>query len=478
MTHPARAFALAAVLAAAALAGCGGPSTPAADVDHLVVYSPHSDEIEQEFNTAFAAWYKAETGRDVDVSVPDAGGTSQILKRIQDKFLAGRHDVDVVFGGGPIFERMKQLGFLAPYELPDPLLAQLPKTVAGQPLYDEDYAWYGAAISSFGLIINTKVLSDRGLPMPTAWEAMGDPRYMDLVGGGDPTKSGSVRKAYEIILQAYGYDVGMALLARMGGCAREFYAGGSDIPRNTARGLIAMGPCIDFYAARQKVSEGGEHVAFVAPEGMTVVNCDPIGILAKAPNRAVAEKYVAFVMSPASQRLWMLPPGSEGGPKEHALQRLAVLPHLYTEAEAAGATPSMNPFELPPSDFFDTEKEVARIAVMPAYLHVALVENHGPLKEAFKAVVEAGAPEALMARLTEPLVREEEMLRLGREVWTPVVIPEDATDEEAETLKAEDEARLRRRSDIEVRWSETLRDRYETLADAARAAAAGVPATP
>jgi len=459
------------VMSLVGLVGCGGEE-PASGADSLVIYSPHSDEIRAEFEAAFKNWYLSQTGREVEVSWPDVGGTSLMLKRLQDKFLSGRDDVDVAFGGGAIYERMKQLGFLEPYRLPDDVLAAIPKTAAGQPLYDPEFHWYGAAISTFGLIYNKQIIQDRGLPMPETWEAMADPKYFGLVGAGDPAKSGSVRKACEIILQAYGYEKGMAILVRMAANAREFFASASDIPRACAQGEIAVGPCIDFYAQRQRLSEGGESIGFVTPKGLTVVNCDPVAVLKGAPNRHVAERFVEFVMRPEGQRLWMLPAGAPGGPKKYALERLAVLPSLY--GPNAGTRPAMNPFELPPADFYDAAKEDARLSILPDYLRVALVENHEPLVRAWRAVIRKGTPlEPGASLLVQPLLSEEEMARLGREVWTPGIVLEGATPDEQAEAQRKEEARQRRKSDLETGWSDQLRRRYEKISHLA----SGVPQT-
>ena len=442
--------------------GCGGGAAPAPDTDSLVIYSAHSDEIRTEFTEAFQAWYRQRTGRRVEVSWPDpGGGGTQILRRLEDKFHAGRYDVDIVFGGGMIFEPMKQLGMLEPYRLPEEVLALLPKEVAGQPLYDPEFHWYGAAISTFGLITNKQVIRDRGLPEVRDWEALGDPAYFGLVGSGDASKSGSVRKIYEIILQAYGYEKGMGLLVRMGANAREFFASSSEIPRSCAKGFLAVGPCIDFYAARQMRSEGGEHLGFLAPPGLTVINSDPIGILKKAPHRATAERFVEFVMRPEGQRLWMWPAGSPGGPKKIALERLSVLPHLYEAPEAAGRP---NPFRMKAAAFYDAEKENVRQTVLADYLRVALVENHAALRKAWQRLIEAGLPAAEVAELGRPLVSEEEMLRLGREVWMPILAADNATADEKANLTRREEARRRRKSDLETAWSRVLRARYERLA--------------
>ena len=355
---------------------------------------------------------------------------------------------------------------LQPHRLPEDVLAAVPKTVAGQPLYDPDFTWYGAAISTFGLIYNKTIIADKRLPPIQDWQALADPAYFGLVGAGDPSKSASVRKAYEIILQAYGYERGMRILMLMGANARNFYRSSSEIPMDGAKGFIALGPCIDFYALRQMRSEGGRNLGFLAPSGLTVVTCDPIGILKNAPHTETARKFVEFVMRPEGQRLWMLPAGSPGGPRQFTLERLAVLPSLYQAPATPSAGERLDPFKVAPPPFYDVAKENDRQVILADYLRVALVENHAALAAAWKAVIAAGAPEDLVAELTRPLVSEDEMGRLGREVWTPVLVPDDATADRKASLTRQEEERQRLRSDLVAAWGAAVRERYAALAKA------------
>jgi iron(III) transport system substrate-binding protein len=461
---------LLAMAAACAPGGCRHSEAQPAAEDRLVIYSPHADEIREEFGAAFEAWYLEQTGRTVDVQWPDAGGTSQMVRRLQDKSEAGRFDVDIVFGGGSkIYDDLRQLGLLEPYRLPEPLLKEIPPVVAGERMYDPGFSWYGAALSTFGLIYNKKVVRERGLPPIENWEAMAAPEYFGLVGPGDPSKSGSVRTAYAIILEAYGYEKGLALLVRMGANAREFYPGAGDIPRMCAQGFIAVGPCIDFYADRQRHSEGGEAIGFVAPKGLTILNADPIAILQKAPHRAVAEKFVEFVMSPAGQGLWMLPAGAPGGPRKFSLERMAVLPSIFELPAVKARGVETNPFTLPPAPFSTARKASAPIGVMTDYLRVAIVESQPRLQRAWKAILDAGMPPDLVQELVVPAATVEEMIVLGKEVWRPIVVPAGASPEEADQLQRQEEMRLRRKFETELGWQKTLRARYEDLT--ARAAA-------
>ena len=94
---------------------------------------------------------------------------------------------------------------------------------------------------------------------------------------------------------------------------------------------------------------------------------------------------------------------------------------------------------------------------------MALVENHEPLRKAWQALIAAGMPQPHSQLLVQPLLSEEKMARLGREVWTPIVTPEGATPEERAEARRKEEARQRRKSDLETAWSDQLRRRYEKI---------------
>jgi iron(III) transport system substrate-binding protein len=453
-----------AVILLAALAG-HAEAGDAADV--LVIYSPHYEAIEKEFTRAFASHYTKTTGRRVEIKWPDAGGSSGILRQLKDKYRQGIHDVDVVFGGGPIHAQLKAAGLLQRYRLPEALLAKLPKTIAGEPLYDPEFHWYGAAISTFGLIYNKRLVGGAGRSPVTEWMDMARPDFFGLVGAVDAGQSGSVRKAYEIILQAYGYEKGMRLLALMGANARDIGASASTIPRSCSRGFVALGPCIDFFAWRQMLAPGGEHLGFALPAGLTVINTDPISILSDAPHPEAAKAFVRFVMSLQGQKLWSLRAGTPGGPVETTLGRYAVLPEVYRGFGEYLMDGLASPLDAPPNATYDQDKENARIDLLPVYLDKLMIENKRPLTEAWRAVIDAGSPEDLVAELTRPIVTEEEMLRLAREVWAPVRVTDAMSAEERRAAERKEERRKRRRSDLKLQWSERFRAQFDRVREKA-----------
>ena len=66
---------------------------------------------------------------------------------------------------------------------------------------------YGDAVSTFGICYNLDRLADLGIKEPPLdWAAMADYRYFHQVGVADPTKSGSVAKAFEMIIHQQVHD--------------------------------------------------------------------------------------------------------------------------------------------------------------------------------------------------------------------------------------------------------------------------------
>ena len=102
---------------------------------------------------------------------------------------------------------------------------------------------------------------------------------------------------YEIILQTHGWKNGFALLTKIGGNVRRFSAGANAIPKDVVAGDVIYGMAIDFYAYGQIVVVGADKIKYVMPSDGTVVNPDSIAILKGAPNLAVAQKFIEFVLS-------------------------------------------------------------------------------------------------------------------------------------------------------------------------------------
>ena len=184
----------------------------------------------------------------------------------------------------------------------------------GIPLYDAEHQWYGAALSSFGIMHNEELREMLNLPKVKTWRDLGDVALLGKIGAADPRESGSAHMVYEIILQTLGWDEGFALLTKLGGNVRGFSAGANAIPTDVVAGQVIYGLAIDFYAYGQIAVVGADKIQYVVPADGGVVTADPIAILKGAPNLPVAEKFLEFVLSEDAQKLWMPPRYRFGGP--------------------------------------------------------------------------------------------------------------------------------------------------------------------
>lgn len=222
---------------------------------HLVIITPHGEQIRYEFGRAFGLWAREHRGFDVDIDWRAPGGTSDIIKFLdsqyatevaralpslhpkalaafasdtpptpkpgdpadlpeqhrQVRFFFLTHEVaighDIFFGGGEAPHRgLANKGYLTDAGLltqhpqwfrPD----VLPQSLSGETMFDPKGRYYGACLSVFGICSSADRLKQRGLPVPGAWRDLGDPSFLGGVVFADPTKSGVVVTCLERILQ-------------------------------------------------------------------------------------------------------------------------------------------------------------------------------------------------------------------------------------------------------------------------------------
>jgi len=385
----------------------------------LVLLSPHSDEIQNEFSDAFEIYYQAETGRSVSLEWLDVGGgTSSILRYIKSEF-ARQSDgiqIDIFFGGGlDPYTELADAGILQPYRLPDDVLASIAPTVGGIPVYDPEFRWFGATLAGFGIVYNKRVLETLDFTVPDTWEDLGDPRYATWVGSGDPRFSGSVHMAYELILQAYGWDRGWEVITTMGANVRNFAGSGGQAPKDVAVGEVAFGLSIDFYAWAQVAEVGEAFIGFTMPDNMTIVNPDGLGILKGAENLEVARAFVSFVMSEPGQKLWFLKQGVEGGPVHRQLNRFTVIPELYSKYRQDAAV-TLNPFEWRSDLVYDSAKASARWSILNDMIGVFVIDSHDRLRWAWEQAQQDGLTKDEIRKLSVMPLSERAAHELGA-VW-------------------------------------------------------------
>jgi len=385
--------------------------------DSLVIISPHPESVKTEFKRAFEEWYAREMGERVRIEWLDTGGGTQdqlrFITTMFEKSPSGI-GIDIFWGGGvdPYIE-LKSRRLLHAYRLPEEMLSRIPPLCAGLPTYDPDFEWYGAALSGFGIMFNKKIMRRMKLPKPTTWTDLCEPSLIGLVGVADPRQSGVAHTLFEIMLQAYGWEKGFDILTRLSGNVKNFAASSSRVPHDVSMGEIVYGLIIDFYAWSQIARDGRDVIGFVMPEGATVINPDAIGILKGAPHLQLAESFVRFVLSEDGQKLWLLPVGSPGGPKEFGLNRISVIPELHEKFSDISTVP-FDPSSFRKGIKYDSKKASARWAVLNDLFGALLIDTHSELVKAWRALIaKPSIPQNLLKEFVRPPIGEEEIPRLA-----------------------------------------------------------------
>lgn len=248
----------------------------------VIVLTPHPEEIRQEFEAGFEAWHQERYGESARIEWRDVGGSGEAQRFVESEFASkpGGIGIDVFFGGGPEpFLALADRKLVAVHRPADSILDGIATHANGTEVYDPGLGWYGACLSSFGILQNTRVQRLVGLPMVQRWEELADPALLGWVGAGDPRLSGTMNNMYEALLQAYGWERGWELLARIGGNVRQFDRLSSSTAKESLLGQVAYAFCIDYYGFIQIEASGPTNMTFVLPSDFVSISPDGIAIL-------------------------------------------------------------------------------------------------------------------------------------------------------------------------------------------------------
>jgi len=357
--------------------------------------------------------------------------------------------IDIFFGGGAYeFTQQARKGFLIPSTIlkthpewftPD----SLPQVVSGEPFYDTQGRWIGAVVSSFGVCYNTDSLREIGFQsLPSGWQDLTSPLLRRQVALADPTKRGSANKAFEMIIQqqmqeqlaaglpkeqalSTGWQAGMEIIQKAAANARYFTDSAAKVPVDVAQGEAAIGMCIDFYGRFQseavKLGNTPSRLQYFTPVGGSSVGVDPIGILRGAPNRDVAEAFLAYVLSIDGQKLWNFEVGSPGGPVRYALRRLPVRKELYSASYTRyRSDPTVFPYKEAADFTYHPEWTGPLFRVIGFIVRTAFVDPHDELTAAWDHLIATDFPSQAAREFTDlSAVSYQEAFRMRQILKSP-----------------------------------------------------------
>ena len=381
--------------------------------------------------------------------------------------------IDLFFGGGSYdfsqqaaAGRLVDSGFITAHpELFGDGPTRIPQFLGGEPYWDKNGLWIGTVLSAFGVCYNfdgMRQVVDReragGVLVPDTtnlrardgrpdgWEDLANPLCFGRVALADPNKSGSVAKAFEMIIQQQiqlarprveglfgphrpsadtvapseavetpifepeamegqrrkqlheGWERGMRLIQMAGANARYFTDGAPKVAIDVADGDAALGMAIDFYGRFEAETSrdprtGQERMRYFNPPGGTSTGVDPIGLLRGAPHRELALAFIEYVLSEDGQKLWNFKVGAPGGPEKYALRRLPIRREMYA-ADLAGyrSDPGVDPYEEAKNFTYHPEWTASLFSPLRFIVRVICIDPHDEAREALAALIKARFP--------------------------------------------------------------------------------------
>ncbi len=239
------------------LAGCGSNkaqnnTSASTGKDRVVIYTASEDEriayIQEELDKQFP---------DTEI-VLQSLGTGQLLSKLQAEGKNGDCDIfydlevvnaEIILNASPdLFVDLSDYDF----SIYDP-------SVTGYTDRHHKYAVNGKTAGAF--LVNTKMLEEKGLPIPATYDDMLKPEYAGLISMPNPKSSGTGYSYYNGMITILGEEAGMKYFEDLNPNIKEYTTSGSAPAKAAVRGDVA----IAYGLLWQCVNYANEN------EGMTVV---------------------------------------------------------------------------------------------------------------------------------------------------------------------------------------------------------------
>lgn len=411
------------------LCSAASAQTPAGKIS---VVTSYSKDLTDPIKKAFEA---ATPGVTLDVQNRNTNAGVKFLEETKSN-----NQVDLFWASAPdAFEALKGKSLLQTYK---PKATGIPDKIGQFSINDPQEYYFGFAASGYGIMWNERYVKANKLPEPKEWSDLAAAPYFDHVSIAAPSRSGTTHLTIETILQGEGWDKGWATIKAMAGNFREVTERSFGVPEAVNSGQVGYGVVIDFFAFASQAS--GFPVKFVYPSVTTIVPAN-VGIVANAPNKAGAEAFIEFLLSPAGQTI-LFDPG---------IRRLPVNPAVYDKAPAGYPNPFTDP-RLNAMVNFNVKTSEVRTNVVDALFDQLITFQLADLKAATKAIETAETALAKKDNKQAHLLLSE-----ARALVSAMPISEvQASSGEITGAFTGDKQKGARQAELEQQWAAFAKERY------------------
>lgn len=157
----------------------------------------------------------------------------------------------------------------------------------------------GVHVGLLGMMYNTEVLAEKGLPAPACWRDLAKPEYKGEVTVSNPQSSGTAYTQLATLVQLFGEDEAFKLLAEIGANVNQHTKSGSAPSKMAARGETTIS--VGFMHDMVNLKKQGFPVTIVSPCEGTGYEVGAVSVINGTPNMEAAKKWVEYVISADAQ---------------------------------------------------------------------------------------------------------------------------------------------------------------------------------
>ena len=426
-----------------ALAVMALPALAQGPTGKVTVLTSFSKDVTDPFKKAFET---AHPGATLEFQNRNTNAGVKLLEETRSS-----NQVDIFWASAPdAFEVLKSKKLLQAYK---PKATGIPEKVGAYPINDPEGYYTGFAASGYGIMWNERYAKANKLPDPKEWQDLAKPVYFDHVSIAAPSRSGTTHLTLETILQGEGWEKGWRTIKEWSGNLRNVTERSFGVPDAVNSGQVGYGIVIDFFAF--SAQGAGFPVKFVYPSVTTIVPAN-VGIVANPLNKAGAEAFVEYLLSPPGQEVLL----------DKSIRRLPVRPDTYAKAPADYPNPFKDP-SLAGKVTFDSNVSSARTAVVDTLYDQLITFQLDGLKAATKAI---HAAEEALAKKDNSAGRA--LVTQARDLVAKMPVTADqSASAEINAAFTGDKQKSARQAELEQQWAASAKAAYAEAESKANEAA-------
>ena len=162
-----------------------------------------------------------------------------------------------------------------------------------------DWKVLGIYVGILGISANEGLLKELGLPIPTGWDDLTDPRYKGLIGVANPNTSGTALTTLCTQIFLRGEDQGIEYMKKLHKNIANYTKSGVAPGILCGRGEIAI--AIVFLHDVIYQIEEGYPVTAIAPKEGTGYEIGGLNLVKGAPHPELAKKFIDWLVSAEAQ---------------------------------------------------------------------------------------------------------------------------------------------------------------------------------